>query len=661
MIFYGLLGLILIALIDYKTIFIIPFFIFLIYLFVKKNRIAILVFLLSSVGGFCTIECQKLYNFKRNSFIGMVIEKKDNYFIFASLGKRYYLQYKDNEFEIFDILYIKGYVSPIFDTTLESEFNFAKYLSNKGVTVQIKVISLEIKLQSLLRPSKFKNSFLTKFDEESQVIIKGMIFSHYDSSLMEKLSKLNLYPLYSTSNYHFYMAFSLFLIVGRNFSYKKKYAYVLALILASPLMIFSNYKISIIKAIIISFIYNVLDIKEEKIKINALFFLILLCQNMNYIFTIECLYIFIAPFVINITLNSVKTIEKKYQKITNFLLIQSIYAIFNIFSQGYYNFLFLPEFLFLSIVSQIIYFLIVISLYIYPLINIINFFSKNLLILIDFLYKLNSIIYFNKNDLILLVLALSLIIITAYFIEINLRKQAACTYLTLGLIIGVFSLPIDAYSSNYVSFINVGQGDCILIHNRKVNVLIDTGGSLYKDIGKDVIFPYLKHHHINYLNMIFISHNDYDHNGGLSSLKTLIRIDDIIIGSQFYYREVGNLKFYNLNQYRVGSEENDHSSVIYLEFINKKFLFMGDAPIEIENKIIDDYPDLHADILKIGHHGSNTSSSLKFLKNISPDEAIISVGVNNKYNHPNVDIIARLNYLNIKIRRTDLEGTITYK
>lgn len=95
--------------------------------------------------------------------------------------------------------------------------------------------------------------------------------------------------------------------------------------------------------------------------------------------------------------------------------------------------------------------------------------------------------------------------------------------------------------------------------------------------------------------------------------------------------------------------------------MGKTFLFTGDADTTIEKKIIDDNPSLRADVLKIGHHGSKTSSSYNFLKQISPEVCIISVGQNNKYGHPDKDVINRLNKLNIKYRRTDLEGTISYK
>ena len=91
-----------------------------------------------------------------------------------------------------------------------------------------------------------------------------------------------------------------------------------------------------------------------------------------------------------------------------------------------------------------------------------------------------------------------------------------------------------------------------------------------------------------------------------------------------------------------------------------KFLFMADADKEVEKSIIEKYNLKDIDFLKVGHHGSNTSSSYEFLKKLSPKEAIISCGVNNIYHHPHEEVINNLNKLKIKIRRTDKEGTISY-
>ena len=105
--------------------------------------------------------------------------------------------------------------------------------------------------------------------------------------------------------------------------------------------------------------------------------------------------------------------------------------------------------------------------------------------------------------------------------------------------------------------------------------------------------------------------------------------------------------------------ENDNSSVIYTELNNHKFLFMGDAGVEVEEDLIEKYNLNDIDVLKVGHHGSNTSSSKIFINNIKPKYAIISVGKNNRYGHPKSSVLDTLS--NSKIYRTDLDGSIMFK
>jgi competence protein ComEC len=97
-----------------------------------------------------------------------------------------------------------------------------------------------------------------------------------------------------------------------------------------------------------------------------------------------------------------------------------------------------------------------------------------------------------------------------------------------------------------------------------------------------------------------------------------------------------------------------------MELMNKKWLFMGDAPTWVEKKVVEEHPELDCDILKAGHHGSDTSSSLLFLQAVTPEVAILSCGLNNSYGHPHISVLNRLKNLGIKIRRTDEEGTISY-
>ena len=105
--------------------------------------------------------------------------------------------------------------------------------------------------------------------------------------------------------------------------------------------------------------------------------------------------------------------------------------------------------------------------------------------------------------------------------------------------------------------------------------------------------------------------------------------------------------------------ENDNSSVIYTELNNHKFLFMGDVGVEVEEDLIEKYNLNDIDVLKVGHHGSNTSSSKIFINNIKPKYAIISVGKNNRYGHPKSSVLDTLS--NSKIYRTDLDGSIMFK
>ena len=117
-------------------------------------------------------------------------------------------------------------------------------------------------------------------------------------------------------------------------------------------------------------------------------------------------------------------------------------------------------------------------------------------------------------------------------------------------------------------------------------------------------------------------------------------------------------KIYFLNN-KIYDNENDNSSVIYTELSNHKFLFMGDAGIEVEEDLIKKYNLQDIDVLKVGHHGSRTSSSKNFISEIDPKYSIISVGKNNRYGHPNKEVLYNLQ--DSKIYRTDQDGSVMFK
>ena len=121
---------------------------------------------------------------------------------------------------------------------------------------------------------------------------------------------------------------------------------------------------------------------------------------------------------------------------------------------------------------------------------------------------------------------------------------------------------------------------------------------------------------------------------------------------------INNNKFYFINDL-VYDNENDNSNILYFEFNKYKFLFMGDSSKIVENDILNKYDLDNIDVLKVGHHGSKTSSGKEFIDEINPKYSIISVGTNNRYGHPNDSVLDNLELS--KIYRTDQDGSIMFK
>lgn len=250
-------------------------------------------------------------------------------------------------------------------------------------------------------------------------------------------------------------------------------------------------------------------------------------------------------------------------------------------------------------------------------------------------------------------------------------------------------------SSRFVLVIDVAQGDSILLHDGKYNVLIDTGGKMsfskkkwqertikgVNGISSSVLLPLLKSYGIRKLDALILTHGDYDHMGEAKSLVQHMKVEKVIFNCGVFndlekdliqvieqkkitYASCVTrlnvnqhiLQFLNTKEY---DNENDNSNVIYTKFAGYQFLFMGDAGINKEKDLLEKYKLKHIDFLKVGHHGSNTSSSESFINRVNPKYSFISVGKNNRYNHPKEEVLETLSHS--KIYRTDLDGSIEIK
>ncbi len=254
--------------------------------------------------------------------------------------------------------------------------------------------------------------------------------------------------------------------------------------------------------------------------------------------------------------------------------------------------------------------------------------------------------------------------------------------------INIGELPPDEIINSeelQIYFFNVGQADCILVRNDGENMLIDSGDN---EDGP-LLVEYIKQLGINRIDYLIGTHVHEDHLGGMDNVIKEFEIGNIYIPYTtnkskrvFYeevisaikekeimidYKEKGNIfelgdakceiKSIDNSDPSSSNDINSTSIVIQMNVNNNKYLFMGDAEedIEVDNEII--WEDV--DILKVGHHGSNTSSTERFINTVLPEIAIISVNEdNNSYGHPSQTVIDRLKDIECKIYRTDINGTI---
>lgn len=251
--------------------------------------------------------------------------------------------------------------------------------------------------------------------------------------------------------------------------------------------------------------------------------------------------------------------------------------------------------------------------------------------------------------------ALQYVFILAFIVVyIQCLKHFKWKYMILFLIpfLEVFCNPFFQ-----VYTLNIGQGDCSVIVEPfyKSVVMIDCGQSLYRDNVERIISPFLENKNIHTIDTLILTHADFDHSGGYDHLKEKVKIKQVIKNS----KDKVNVEypFYLLLQERISKDENDSSIISYFTYDHLNYLFMGDASKEIEKQLMDTY-DLKADVIKVGHHGSNTSSDAAFLDSLDCRIALISAGYKNKYDHPSTETLKTLDHLHIHTFCTSTNGSI---
>ena len=339
-------------------------------------------------------------------------------------------------------------------------------------------------------------------------------------------------------------------------------------------------------------------------------------------------------------------------------------------------------------------FTVIISIILFPVSKLIAFplqiILKILIKIIELISKIPFGNYTVKTPWFIVVFLTYVIIATLIHSKKRITKILTMVTLIIFVVMQVCTfINIDGKLKIY--FIDVGQGDSMLLRTvRGKNILIDGGGSKDPDydIGEKILVPYLLDRRIKTLDYVIISHFDEDHATGVAQILGKIDVSSIILTRQLeendiyrhilsiakekkikliYVKEgdvlkIGGIKISIIhpeNKLMINNPMNNNSIVCKVEYNSFSMLLTGDIEMEAEELILRKNINLKADVLKVAHHGSKTSTTGEFLKAINPKVALIGVGKNNNFGHPSNEVIQRLKENGTRIYRTDENGEIS--
>ena len=589
-----------------------------------------------------------------------------------------------------DEILLEGTFKVPSSNTIFNNLNYKKYLYNKKIYYTFDISNYKVikennnllyKIKDIIykRAYNMNNSdYYLSFILGDKNILSSEIYNNFQingTSHLLALSGMHLNILLLAINVFF-----------KNI--KESIKIIITSIILIIYLFLTGISASLERAVIFYILKNInkyLNLRYSNIQILFICAFIILFLNPFMIYDIGFIYSFIICFGIFYYKDFIK--GNYFIKLLKLSLITFLFSFpISIFinyeinlSSVFINMVFVP------LVSVIVYPLALISF-------IFSFLNPVFNILIALTNTLSSI--FTKLSIFINIPKVSILFVFLLYIFILLFKYNKRCILYLLITILIIKI-IPRFDSNfYAYYLDVGQGDsAILIYpNKSKVVMLDTGGKLnYSEYEwmisskkyniSDNVIKFLKSKGITKINYLILTHGDYDHIGEANNLVIKFKVEKVIFNCGSYndlekelikVLDKKNIKYYScikeLNvdnnklyflQTKEYDNENDNSNVIYTELDGYRFMFMGDAGVEKEKDILNKYNISGIDVLKIGHHGSKTSSSKEFINEINPNYSIISVGKNNRYGHPNKEVLNNLS--DSKIYRTDQDGSVMFK
>lgn len=638
------------------------------------------------------IEPKTTYNLNTNQVTGVILSSKikENKLTLIVKGKDkiqgiYYFKTAEEkknykkELMVGKTVTITGQMILPNTPTTKNLFNYKEYLRKEKIYLIMKIDKIKKQQRKVSIFYKIKNKIEKR---ASNPYIKSFLLgdqSEIKAEVKESYQRNGISHLLAISGMQFIIIEEFLLKLLKKLPLKNKTNFKIVIFFLLLYLSILNITASILRGILFYILFSLnrhWNLNLDKKIVISIAITITLLINPYYIYEIGFWY----SYIISIGLMYFMKEETSYLKT---LIKSSMLAFLLSIPISLYYFYEIN-------ITSIIY-----NLFYIPLINIIIFPSSIITFvfpviepLYNILIKLleTSSLYLNNISFGKLIFAK--IPIVFYIIELgiillllNTRKKKLI--LLLIIILGIHYYGPSIYQKDFIKFIDVGQGDSVLIYSKGKSALIDTGGKVDYDekesssISKYTTIPLLKSLGIKKLNYIFLTHGDNDHAGETIYLEKNFQVINIYLNQgeeqeleqkirkeikkikkvkQEEVFQVGNFTLHQIN--KKWENENTGSSVFYVKHPKLTALLLGDATIKTEEYLQKNY-NLKVDVLKVGHHGSATSTSLSFLKEATPRLAIISVGENNRYHHPSRKVIERLIKQNIPYLQTKTSGTIT--
>ena len=670
---YFLVGVILLILSFRFYFFFIFLGIFLVFIFYKRKFIIpIIIFILIFV---CRLLISNIDTFKEkdsyNLYIYDVIDD-NNYLAYEGINKLK-LYEKNHEYKPGDHIEATISINEIEEKSYDTDFDNEYYLKSNniyrtGFVNESKFIRSGFSFNSI--KYYYLNYLKDNLSEDSYLYVKALVFgdSDFDSNIKDSYSSLGISHILAISGLHIIFLFNIIsFILLKCFNYYKK---LIPIFLVTIFVILIGAPLSSIRAILFLILSNINKGKNKYTRLDILSIsaMIMLIVNPYYLYHTGFILSFLVSFII---IFSDKYIHKTDNYFINsfklyiLIFISTLPFIVNI--SGRISIL---SILISPILSTILSYVILPISYIIAVVPILDYIFKYVFIFIN-IYIVNfsnllPIFHYPAFN----IYKLTIYYVIFIFLLFGLTKNKYKIYFVL-----ITSFLIILYSIRFVdprgkvTFIDCKQGDSAIIElpYSKGIMVIDCFNSI----------DYLKRRGIETIDYLVITHSDNDHAGDYKEIINEFNVKNILYpkyDDKFndLLKEYNNIKpitnLSNLNNKIFDVEvlgpinpyddPNSNSIVLKIKIYETTILFTGDMTIKEENDLINEYKNkLDSDILKVGHHGSNSSSSLEFLNYVTPKYSIISVAKRNSYNLPNEEIVNRLNKIS-KVYMTKDSGNI---